>query len=235
MFSGGSCGCIQKDNVCEKRVLFTPQFFDPVELQVLAAAIRGRLHLSWTSAPMSASIRCSSPELAGRESPRSGGRAAARNLSPARPSTWRPTIWERSGPCNAPSPTVTERWTCSSIGATGARAASPWSRGRRSAFPAGLWKACWNEAGFNRVDALKIDIEGAEDTVLVPFFATAPSRLWPSLILLETSSDRWKSDCVALCIEHGYKETHRTRLNVILERPRRKTSRGRWIRGRPYG
>jgi hypothetical protein len=75
-----------------------------------------------------------------------------------------------------------------------------------------------NEAGFERVDALKIDIEGAEDTVLVPFFANAPARLWPALILLETSSDRWKSDCVALCMEHGYKETHRTRLNVILER-----------------
>ncbi len=90
--------------------------------------------------------------------------------------------------------------------------------GEKVSVPCRTLESVLNEAGFDRVDALKIDIEGAEDTVLVPFFATAPSRLWPSLILLETSSDRWKSDCVALCIEHGYRETHRTRLNVILER-----------------
>jgi hypothetical protein len=90
--------------------------------------------------------------------------------------------------------------------------------GERVSVPCRTLESVLNEAGFDRVDALKIDIEGAEDTVLVPFFATAPARLWPSLILLEMSGDRWKSDCVALCVDHGYRITHRTRLNVILER-----------------
>src|SRR5690242_6337913 len=31
-----------EDNTCEKRVLFTPQFFDPVERQVLASAIAAK-------------------------------------------------------------------------------------------------------------------------------------------------------------------------------------------------
>jgi FkbM family methyltransferase len=30
------------------------------------------------------------------------------------------------------------------------------------------------------IDALKIDVEGAEDTILIPFFADAGESLWPS-------------------------------------------------------
>jgi Methyltransferase FkbM domain len=75
-----------------------------------------------------------------------------------------------------------------------------------------------DEVDVDRVDALKIDIEGAEDTVLVPSFATVPATRWPTLIVLERSSGRWRTDCVKLCTDHGYTVSHRTRLNVILAR-----------------
>ncbi len=74
-----------------------------------------------------------------------------------------------------------------------------------------------DEAGLERVDALKIDIEGAEDTVLAAFFASAPRSRWPRLVLMEMSGDRWKTDCVALCQGHGYRVARRTRMNVVLE------------------
>ena len=47
--------------------------------------------------------------------------------------------------------------------------------GEKVSVPCRTLESVLIEAGFDRVDALKIDIEGAEDTVLVPFFATAPS------------------------------------------------------------
>ena len=37
------------------------------------------------------------------------------------------------------------------------------------------------EAGLAGIDALKIDVEGFEDKVLVPFFRDAPPSLWPRL------------------------------------------------------
>jgi len=41
------------------------------------------------------------------------------------------------------------------------------------------------EEGFTRIDAIKLDVEGAEDLVLDPFLSTAPRTLWPRLIVME--------------------------------------------------
>jgi len=41
------------------------------------------------------------------------------------------------------------------------------------------------EAGIERIDAFKIDVEGFEDKVLDPFFATAPRALWPRRVVIE--------------------------------------------------
>ena len=129
-----------EDNVCEKRVLFTPQFFDPVELQVLAAAIRD----GFTFVDLGANVGVYSLFVAGL----AGRKARILAVEP------QPEIYRRlafnvaandlgtSGPCNARSPTVTVRWTCSSIGATGAEQHRHGRRGRRSASHAGLWKVC---------------------------------------------------------------------------------------------
>ena len=205
-----------EDNVCEKRVLFTPQFFDPVELQVLAAAIRD----DFTFVDLGANVGVYSLFVAGLAGPKASILAvepqpeiyrrlafnvAANDLGTIR--TLQCAVADRDG-------------TLDLFIDRGNRGQSSIAMvtGEKVSVPCRSLESMLVEAGFNRVDALKIDIEGAEDTVLAPFFATAPSTLWPSLILLETSSDRWKVDCVALCIEHGYQETHRTRLNVILER-----------------
>src|SRR5207244_8348787 len=41
------------------------------------------------------------------------------------------------------------------------------------------------EASVARVDALKIDVEGYEDRVLIPFFREAPRTLWPAPVVIE--------------------------------------------------
>ena len=74
------------------------------------------------------------------------------------------------------------------------------------------------DAGLAGIDALKIDVEGAEDKVLVPFFRDAPTALWPGLIVIEDSSAEWSSDLFALLASKGYQVSSRSRQNVMLRR-----------------
>jgi FkbM family methyltransferase len=66
------------------------------------------------------------------------------------------------------------------------------------------------------IDALKIDVEGAEDRVLAPYLRQAPAPLYPGLILIEDSSAEWSVDLFALLAERGYVVFARTRQNVML-------------------
>lgn len=73
----------------------------------------------------------------------------------------------------------------------------------------------------SHIDLLKIDVEGFEDQVLPPFFATAPSALWPVSIILEhLRRSRWKEDCITMAEERGYRIAFTTRNNTVLERAR---------------
>lgn len=74
------------------------------------------------------------------------------------------------------------------------------------------------EAGVSRIDALKIDVEGNEDAVLVPYFREAPQSLWPDLIIVEDARELWREDLFSLLTNNGYDVARRTRLNVILRR-----------------
>jgi FkbM family methyltransferase len=69
-----------------------------------------------------------------------------------------------------------------------------------------------------RIDALKLDIEGAEDLVLKSFFETAPERLFPKLILIEHAPPRWDFDVFALLEAHGYRKLREFGGNVALKR-----------------
>ncbi|KJC61405.1 methyltransferase [Bradyrhizobium sp. LTSPM299] len=76
-----------------------------------------------------------------------------------------------------------------------------------------------DEAGATRVDALKIDVEGFEDRVLIGFFRDAPEALWPGAVVIEhLSKDEWTDDCIADMHSRGYVEQGRTRSNTLLVR-----------------
>lgn len=73
-----------------------------------------------------------------------------------------------------------------------------------------------SELGIDHVDALKIDIEGAEDLALTPFLRDAPNSLLPKVLIIENSQDQWRSDLFETVRSSGYKLTHQNRMNSIF-------------------
>ncbi len=74
-----------------------------------------------------------------------------------------------------------------------------------------------NDEKVSSVSALKIDVEGFEETVLLPFFATSPKSFWPKLIILERGDGDWKADLKGHLLSIGYGLKQTTRMNYILE------------------
>lgn len=70
-----------------------------------------------------------------------------------------------------------------------------------------------------QVASLKIDIEGAEDLALAPFFEAAPRRLWPRCAVVEHSHrPLWRRDLIQLMVDKGYQIISRRNANTILSR-----------------
>jgi FkbM family methyltransferase len=73
------------------------------------------------------------------------------------------------------------------------------------------------QAGLERVDALKIDIEGFEDRALLPFFRTAPRSMWPRRVFTETAhGTRWQSDLLGEMQSLGYRIAWQSRADALL-------------------
>jgi FkbM family methyltransferase len=73
--------------------------------------------------------------------------------------------------------------------------------------------------GIEKIDSLKIDVEGYEDRVLTGFFRDAPKALWPRAVAIEhLSRDDWVDDCLADMVSRGYVEAGKTRSNTLLMR-----------------
>ncbi len=87
-----------------------------------------------------------------------------------------------------------------------------------------LWKIL-QERNIRRVDILKIDVEGYEEEILLPFFSQAPKSLWPKSVICELprKEQDWRNCRVAsLLAELQYTLLHRTRMNGIFQRPAEK-------------
>ncbi|MBL8574968.1 MAG: FkbM family methyltransferase [Hyphomicrobiaceae bacterium] len=74
------------------------------------------------------------------------------------------------------------------------------------------------DAALDRIDALKIDVEGLEDRILAPFFATVDQSLWPRMIAIEYSPHAWATDIVAHMRDLGYRVADDSTMNWILVR-----------------
>ncbi len=102
------------------------------------------------------------------------------------------------------------RRQCASSGLT---AQAPASR-----VPAKTLHRIVREEGYDHIDAIKLDVEGAEDLILEPFFRTAPEQLWPKLIMMEHLHQRWVVDLPKLLVAKGYREIQKTKNNTAWER-----------------
>ncbi|MFY8094334.1 MAG: FkbM family methyltransferase [Niveispirillum sp.] len=74
------------------------------------------------------------------------------------------------------------------------------------------------EVGITSIDVLKIDIEGAEDKALLPFFDQAPDSLWPRVIIIERSEESWAGDLLGRFKAAGYRSFGHSKMNWLLER-----------------
>lgn len=72
--------------------------------------------------------------------------------------------------------------------------------------------------GLTKLDAVKLDVEGAEDLILCPFFETAPRELWPRLLLVENSEGTWRRDVQGMLVQNGYRRKKIPRRNMIFWR-----------------
>ncbi|MCC5976433.1 MAG: FkbM family methyltransferase [Salinarimonas sp.] len=207
------------NNVCEKRVLFTPQLFDPLEREILAERIRD----GFIFIDIGANVGTYSLFVAARAG--KGARILA--VEP------QPDIYDRLVFNIRQNPgTAIKAVDCAVADKPGEATLflNPHNCGESSlkiigSSQAGTIKvtattllALIESEGLDRVDALKLDVEGAEDIILEPFLRDAPPELYPQIIIVEDGSERWQIDLPQLLGTCGYVEVARSRLNLIYER-----------------
>lgn len=73
-----------------------------------------------------------------------------------------------------------------------------------------------SELGVDEIDALKIDIEGAEDLALTPFLNSAPDSLMPRLLIIENSESQWRTDLFQAIKSRGYTLVDRNKMNSMF-------------------
>lgn len=207
-------------NVCEKRLLFTPQYFDPRERALLAERLSGE----FVFLDIGASVGGYALFLAAR----AGARARILAVEPL------PELFERLvynieqnvfANVKALSCALADRdgeitlfMNAHNRGEASMRVVSADARGARVRVPAKSLLSILAEEGYERVDAIKLDIEGAEDLVLDPFFRDASPALWPRLIVMEFSLLRGGAQLEQRLRGLGYREMLRTQENVAYER-----------------
>ena len=77
-----------------------------------------------------------------------------------------------------------------------------------------------DEAGLDRIDCLKVDVEGRETDVLEPYLAAAPRSRWPTNLIVElergAGTGRESRRLVDRLTSRGYRLTRRTNMNGVF-------------------
>ena len=206
-----------RDNLSEKRVLYTPGRFDPVELAFLSDRVSNdftfidlgancgvyTLHLA-AKAPAGARFFAieAQPEMARRFR----FNAAANNFA-ADIQLDELAISDQRG-------NITFTINTHNRGESGLE-----GEGERITVPALPLLDYLAERGILRIDAMKIDVEGQEHRILAPFFQSAPKSLWPRCLVVEQLLATPEHDPVALAKTLGYGVERDLGRNVILVLP----------------
>jgi FkbM family methyltransferase len=207
------------NNSCERRLMVTPQFFDPEELAILRQCMRPDFQFVDLGANVGAysvfvgtlagpGARVLAVEPQEALLPRLRANIALNGLGVKVAPV---AVGDREG-------TIEFAVDANNLGFTSVNTAR---RGRAAPriieLPMRRLLGLVQEHGFERIDALKADIEGAEDLALLPFFDEAPRTLWPRLLIIENNSVEWRRDCISLLQERGYDLSHARTGNAILK------------------
>ncbi len=208
------------NNVSEKRILFTPQFFDPEERALLAS----RIHDGFVFIDIGANIGGYALFVAAQ----AAGKCRVLAIEP------QPDIFERLIYNIRQNPFASVKALQCAVtdedgeitlfvdrtnrGETSVRVVS--AEGGRSSLrvPAKKLSTIVQDEGFTHIDAVKLDVEGAEDLILEPFLREAPEELWPKMIVMEHLHRRWAIDLPKLLEDSGYIVVQRSRNNTVWTR-----------------
>ena len=72
------------------------------------------------------------------------------------------------------------------------------------------------EENINKVSALKIDVEGNEEKVLIPFLKDENKKLFPKIIIIERNDNLWDSDLIKILNNFNFRIYKKTKMNYIL-------------------
>lgn len=209
-----------KQNLCEKRILFTPQWFDVVEREILRRYIKPDAIFLDIGANIGAyTLYVSS--LVGPE-------ARVYAFEP------QPEIYERLLYNLSLNPThMVKALACAVADKDGEMTLflNRHNKGEASVVllgqqdmadietftvPCKTLLTVIEEEALPRIDAIKLDVEGAEDLILAPFFRDAAEAFYPKLIILENARTRWATDLVGLLQDKGYRLIAETRMNLVF-------------------
>jgi FkbM family methyltransferase len=209
-------------NVAEKRLLFTPQYFDAPERGLLERRLKG----DFVFLDVGASVGGYALFAAGL----GGARARILAVEPL------PEVFERlvyniqqSEFANVKALScaladidgeITLFVNTHNQGETSVRIVSAEARVEQMRVRAKTLLTLAREEGYDRIDAIKLDVEGAEDLILDSFLSEAPRSLWPRLIVMEYTLLRAGALLEERLRALGYREVLRTGENVAYERNR---------------
>lgn len=196
------------NNACEKRLIVTPQFFDPVEL----AFLKSRMHPSFVFLDIGCNVGAYSVYVAKNAGPqarvlavdpnaivldRLEFNAAANGLTNIQVA--RAAVADVAGDMEF----ALEE---SNMGGSSLQLDRQ-SRGGKTILkvPVRTLADLVQEAGFTHVDAIKIDVEGFEDKVLIPYLRSVPRSLFPKAVIFEANVGSWQNDLIDGLAEAGYK------------------------------
>jgi FkbM family methyltransferase len=207
-------------NVCERRLLFTPRLFDEAELEFLA----GRIKPGFTFLDIGANVGGYTMFVAARAG--AGARILAfepqaaiyeRLVSNIRLNGFS-TVKAMDCAISDRSGEITLFVADHNFGETSIRIMNSEKSGDRVRVPTKSLKAAIEEEGLERIDAIKLDVEGAEEVILDAFFRDAPEAIWPKCLLMETIDGRASPALPKLLADCGYREALRTRRNMAYVR-----------------
>lgn len=206
-------------NICDKRMLFNPQTFDPHEL----ALLRERLSRGFVFIDIGANIGAYSLFVASQ----AGGSARVLAVEP------QPRMFDRlvqNIRLNAfanikaldlaiadKDGEVTLFLDARNSGESSVKIV-PFETANQIRVRSRTLLGLIRDEGLDRVDAVKLDVEGAEDLILEPFLSEAPTSLRPQLLIIEDGIGRWQIELPELLGRYGYRQIAKTRLNLVFER-----------------
>jgi len=207
------------NNACEKRLIVTPQFFDPTELGFL----KSRLHPKFTFLDIGSNVGAYSVFVAKNAGPnarvvavdpnaivlkRLAFNAAANGLANIR------AVQAGIADVDGEMEFALEETNMGGSSLQLNREA----RGGKTIFkvPVRTLSGLVREAGFDHVDAIKIDVEGFEDKVLVPYLSSVPRSLYPTSVILEANVSSWQADLIGVLKNAGYQTSGQHAHNGIF-------------------